>query len=502
MKHVPVLSFAGKREEFTMQRIALLASLAAAALGACARATPEQQIINDAAVALGGRDRILAVKTLALEGEGTNGNLGQDMRPEATGQTFKVTAYTRAIDVAAGRARVEQTRTPTFTFFAGQAPQKQVQGIDGEVGYNVAADGTATRAAAAAANNRRLEFYHHPLTIVRAALDPAAKLANPRTEDNQSVVDLTTANGLNFTLAIDTTTKRPTRVRSMTDNTNLGDVAIETSFADYQDVNGLQLPARLTTKTDDFTTADIQLTKQTVDGEVGDLGAAAASAQPVAAPPPATVAVEQVAKSIWFLAGQSHHSVLVEFSDHLMLIEAPQNDARTLAVIAKAKELRPDKPLTQVVNTHHHFDHSGGIRAAVSEGLTVITHKGNAALYEEIAGRPHTIVPDALAKSPKPVQVETVDDERTFTDATMTVTLYHIAGNPHSETQLMAYFPKERLLVEADVYSPGNALAPYAPNLLENVRKRNLRVDRIVPIHGKIAPFADLVKTVQALATN
>ena len=78
-----------------------------------------------------------------------------------------------------------------------------------------------------------------------------------------------------------------------------------------------------------------------------------------------------MAKGIWFLAGQSHHSVLVEFADHLTLIEAPQNDTRALAVIAKARTLRPGKPLTQVVNTHHHFDHSGGIRAAVSEGLTV-----------------------------------------------------------------------------------------------------------------------------------
>ena len=175
----------------------------------------------------------------------------------------------------------------------------------------------------------------------------------------------------------------------MSDNANLGDVAIETSFADYQDVSGLKLPARLTTKTDKYTTAEIRVTKQTVDGDAGDLAApaAAASAAPVTGPPPANVTVEEVAQGIWFLAGQSHHSVLVEFTDHLMLIEAPQNDARTLAVIAKARELRPGKPLTHVVNTHHHFDHSGGIRAAVSEGLAVTTHKANAAYYQESIGR-------------------------------------------------------------------------------------------------------------------
>jgi len=209
-----------------------------------------------------------------------------------------------------------------------------------------------------------------------------------------------------------------------------------------------------------------------------------------------------VAKGVWFLAGQSHHSVLIEFSDHLMLIEAPQNETRTLAVIAKARELRADIPLTHVVSTHHHFDHSGGIRAAVAEGLTVITHKGNAAYYAEAVERSHTIMPDALARSPKPLKIETVDDELIIKDSAMTVALYHIAGSPHADTQLMAYLPGERILVEADVYTPGTAVQPYAANLLENIRKRNLRVDRIVPIHGKIGPFSDLVKTVQPTSTN
>src|SRR5262249_30404202 len=178
-------------------------------------------------------------------------------------------------------------------------------------------------------------------------------------------------------------------------------LAMEPSFPDDQDANGLKLPARLTTKADNYATAEIHVAKHTVDGATGDLAApaAAASAAPIAGPPPATITVEEIGKGLWFLAGQSHHSVLVEFADHLTLIEAPQNAVRAFAVIAKARELRPGKPLTHVVNTHHHFDHSGGIRAAVSEGLTVITHKGNEAFYKMAAGRAHTIAPDALSKS-------------------------------------------------------------------------------------------------------
>src|SRR5262245_30243841 len=480
-----------------MIRRTWLACLAVVVAAGCAPRSPEQQIVDDAAAALGGRDRLLAVKTITIEGEGTNGNLGQDMTPEATSQTFTISGYTRAVDVANHRARVEQTRTPQFAYFQGPQPQKQVLGIDGDVGYNVAANGTATRVANAVAKDRRLELYHHPVTIVRAALDPAAKLTNPRTANGQQVVDITTADGLTFTLATDASSKLPSRVVSMTDNTNLGDVSVETTFADYQDVNGLKLPARLTTKTDTVTTADIRVTKQAIDGDVGNLSApaAAASAAAITGPPPANVTAEEIASGVWFLAGQSHHSVLVEFGDHLTLIETPQNDTRALAVIAKARELRPNKPLTQVVNTHHHFDHSGGVRAAVSEGLAVVTHKGNVAFFQNAVGRAHTILPDALAKNPKQLKIDGVEDELSLQDATRTVMLYHVAGNPHSDTMLMAYLPKERVLVEVDAFSPGAAVQPYAANLIENVSKRKLNVEKIVPLHGAIVPYSELLKT-------
>jgi len=481
-----------------MFRPILAALLAATALNACAAATPEQQIVNDAASALGGRERVLAVKTLVLEGGGTNGNLLQDMTPDASGQAFLVSGYRRAIDIAGGRARTEQTRTPNFAYFQGMAPQRQLSGIDGDVGYNVAANGAATRVPNTTARDRRAELLHHPLTIVRAALDPAARLTHARTAGGERVVDVTIADGSTCTLAIDATTRLPTRVVSMTDNANLGDVAVETSFADYQDVAGLKLPARLTMKTDKYTTATLQLTQQRVNADTGDLAApaAAASAAPIAGPPTPVVTIEEVAKGIWLLAGQSHNSAVVEFDDHLTLIEAPQSEARTMAVIAEARKLRPGKPLTQLVSTHFHSDHTGGLRAAVAEGLTVITHEGNAGYYADAAKRPHTLAPDALARNPKSLKIETVGEERQIADRTMSVELYHIAGNPHADTLLMAYFPKQRVLVEADAFSPGSATQPYAANLLENITKRQLKVERVVPLHGRVTPFTEVVRAV------
>ena len=477
-----------------MKRQISLALLTVGIFTACAKPAPEQQLVNDAASALGGAEKVLAVKTLVIEGEGTQYNLGQDIRPGASGQTFAVTQYKRAIDVPGERARTELTRLPKFTFWQGLAPQVQVQGIDKGVGYNVAANGTASRAAAAAVDDRRAEWLRHPITAVRAALDPSVQLTNLRTENGESVIDVRTADGRAFTLAVDAATKLPTRVSNAANNVNLGDVVISTSFADYQNAGGLQLPARLITKTDDFTTSEVRATRQAVDADTGELAAPpAVVSAPAPSPQSPNVTVEEVSRGVWLLAGGSHHSALIEFSDHLMLIDAPQNDARTLAVIAKARELRPDKPLTHVVNSHHHFDHSGGIRAAVAEGLTVITHEGNAGFIDEIVKRPHTRVPDALSKNPKPLKVETISDEKVLTDATMTVNLYSIPGE-HSETMLMAYLPRDRALVIIDVYEPIGEIHMFAGRLIEDLKKRNLRVDRIVPLHGKMVPYGQMVK--------
>jgi len=488
-------------EEFHMKRCFALVALVAG----CSAPPPEQQFVSDVSGALGGRARIDAVRTLTIEGSGVNYNLGQDMKPGASTQTFDVSGYKRQIDLPAGRQRIEQTRTPKFAYFQGPQAQTQIQGLDGATAFNVNAAGTATRVGGLAATDRHAEYYHHPLTLLRATADPKTAIANVRTIGAVRQADIQTAAGPVLTLTIDAAGV-PLSISSNAYHANLGDVVLTTTFSDYQDVGGLKLPGQMAGKVDDFTTWEIQAASQAVDGTVADLTAPASVAAPAPAPAAPNVIVEAIGKGVWLLGGQSHHSALIEFSDHLMLIDAPQSEARTLAVIAKARETVPGKPLTQLVTTHHHFDHTAGLRAAIAEGLTVITHAGNAAWVETMAKRPHTRQPDALSKAPQAVTVETVDDQREFKDAVMTVVLYHVAGNPHSDTMLMAYVRAlstvasakvERVVIQVDAFSPGSQSHPYAANLLENIQSRKLAVDRIVPLHGAIAPMADLVKAAQ-----
>jgi glyoxylase-like metal-dependent hydrolase (beta-lactamase superfamily II) len=473
----------------------LIVLSAALVLSACSQAPPEQQFIDDAMQAIGGRSRVEAAKTLTIEGEGVNYNLGQDMKPEAAGQQFAVTGYKRQIDIVNGRQRVEQTRTPKFAYFQGPQPQTQIQGLDDAVAFNVNAQGQPSRLAPLAETDRRHDLYHHPLKLLRSTLDPKTTVTNLRSAGTARQADITTAAGPTVTLTIDPSGV-PLSASSKTYHPNLGDVVVTTAFSNFQDVNGLRLPAGFTTKVDEFTTVEITAARQALDTDVGDLAAPAAIAGARPAAPPITVAVQPVGKGVWLLAGGSHHTALIEFSDHLMLVDAPQSEARTLAVIAKAKETVPNKPITKLVTTHHHFDHTAGLRAAIAEGVDVITHTGNKEWVERMASRPHTLQPDTLSKKPTRLVVETVDDEKQFSDQTMTVHVYHVAGNPHSDTMLMVYVPRERVLVEVDVYSPGAGPHIYAANLLENIDKRKLRVDRIVPLHGTIGTMAEFRKAV------
>jgi glyoxylase-like metal-dependent hydrolase (beta-lactamase superfamily II) len=189
--------------------------------------------------------------------------------------------------------------------------------------------------------------------------------------------------------------------------------------------------------------------------------------------------------------------------DHLVVIEGPQNDARATGVIAEVKKAVPHKPIKYVVNSHHHFDHAGGLGAFVAEGAIIITHDVNKAFFEQSLAAPRTVQPDRLAKSGKKATVEGVKDKRVLSDDTRTIELHHIQGNMHADGLLMAYLPNEKLLVEADVYNPPapNTPPPAQPNpvqvnLHDNIERLQLTVDQLLPLHGRIVPLSDLLKAI------
>jgi hypothetical protein len=287
----------------------------------------------------------------------------------------------------------------------------------------------------------------------------------------------------------------------MSYNANLGDVAIDTTFSDYETVSGIKVPKRLTTKIDKYPQFDVRVSKNVIDdANAGNLAApdAVKNAKAPESVTPVTVTAEPVAKGIWWLAGSGNHrSVLFEFDDHLVLFEVPVNQQRSKAVIDKARSLSP-KPLTDVIVSHHHFDHSGGLRVAVAEGLTIITYKDNIAFFKELLARKHSIVADELALHPQEPKFLPVDDSMTLKDNSMEVQLYHLLDNPREGTNLFAYVPKDRILVQADLYDSTWTYHYWGENVIDNIEKiRKLKVDKQVPVHGAIQSYAEMVKTIR-----
>jgi glyoxylase-like metal-dependent hydrolase (beta-lactamase superfamily II) len=453
--------------------------------------------LDDVARAMGGRDRVAAVRTLVLEGTGENFNLGQNLTPTADLPRFEVTQHRRSYDFVARRWFMDQTRVPRY--IAGNlAPQRQRQGLDGDVAYNVGNNDAMQRVGGAA--DRANDLLYHPIGFLQAAWESGSEIFTDGMPPGALRHVRITWRGNKFAVFVDRTTNLPVKIQKMIYNANLGDVLLDTEFADWRDVDGLKLPMRITQRVAErWVTSDIRYTSARVNADAGDL---AASAEVRSAPEPTpaapVVTVEEIAPGVWYINGQTHHSVAIEQQRSIVLVEAP-NEARTLAVIEKARSLVPGKPVDVLINTHHHFDHSGGIRAAISQGLTVLTHEGNRDFYERTVfpGR-HVITADAQARNPKPLRLMALPDKYVRRDSLRTIETYQLVGGQHSGTMVLVYLPAERLLIQADLYAPPAANAttpisfPFAANLLDNIQRRGIAVDRVVGIHGRAVPLSDL----------
>jgi glyoxylase-like metal-dependent hydrolase (beta-lactamase superfamily II) len=474
-------------------------------------------LVTRAADALGGKARIQAVRTVTIEGYGQlayqNGGGNITSSPDAPQKWIDINNYVRIVDLERWQTRVTQTQVNDFVFAAARNMRgvTSTQALDGEVAFNVNADGSATRAPGAAVRARRMEMLAHPLAIVRAALDPKVRLGGRRVSANTELLEVTIPQGDTLTLAVDTSTFLPAWVSWVGPDTNLGDITYRATFTGYQPVGGVLMPTGVNTTIDfrGIVQQKLYVDRQALDAASIDLSAPAnVRSAPAAAPAAPAIEATEIGKGIWFLRG-SGNATLFEFDDHLTLFEAYGSEANAKAVIAKARSLVPAKPLTEVIVSHHHFDHTGGLRAAVSEGLTIVIQRGNEALVREVTSRPAKLFPDALGKDPKPLKLRLVDDHLKMKDASMEIDVYRIVANSHMADGLMVHVPRDRLLVQGDLFDVSWEVYWWGSSYMDNVHYRSLKVDRDVPVHGRILPLAEVevgiatqIKNAQALCAS
>jgi glyoxylase-like metal-dependent hydrolase (beta-lactamase superfamily II) len=289
------------------------------------------------------------------------------------------------------------------------------------------------------------------------------------------------------------------RVEYLTTNSVVGDVPVEIEYSDYAQFGDIQFPRHIVEKQDGFPTLDLMITEVQPNAPVS----LPVPQNVVSAPAPPAVpmaTIEKVSDGLWSLNGAGTRSLAVEFADHIVMLEGPTSDARSKVVNELVRQTVPNKPIRYVVNTHAHYDHAGGLRQYVAEGITVITHESNKSFFEQAWARPRTVEPDPAPTSKQPV-IETVGDKKVLSDRTHTIELYFTPNHGHHTGQLIAYLPKERILMYGDGYNPppGDDIRvpergpDFAAQMVQRINELKLNPERIAPVHGRIVPYRNLL---------
>ncbi|MBI2187118.1 MAG: MBL fold metallo-hydrolase [Acidobacteria bacterium] len=505
-----------------MARKALLLAAVVALASDAGSAQDARAVLQAAAKAMGADQ----VRTIQYTATGWNALVGQSYNLNEDWPRFEVTSYTRVIDYGANASREDFTRRRgSYPMRGGGAPfdgdQRVVQVVSDGVAWNLQGEkpvppGRLYLELAPHSDVRQLEIILSPHGFLKAAM--AAKdvrvLSTPIVGPTN---DGLTGNGRRATLVTFTALGKYKVVGTINDQNLVeltttwiptavyGDTLYEVRHLDYEDFGGVKFPTRIHVHQGDpvFNPAHnmMEIRVNNVQTNV------AVPAMPVPeeirkgpAAPPVRAEATKLADGVWLIAGGSHHSVAVEFNDHIAMIEAPLGEERSIAVLEATAKVIPNKPVRYIINTHHHFDHSSGLRTYVAMGSTLVTHRDNADFYEKVmfAPLPRTVMPDRLSQfypnftaSRRPVPIERVNQKYVLSDGNQILELYPMLGSTHIGPMLLAYLPKQKILVNADMYTPpapgaqvpSQAMQGVAA-LAQNIQRLRLDVATHATLHG------------------
>lgn len=448
------------------------------------------------------------VESIQFSGSGYIFGFGQSYQPGGAWVKFNLKSYTQLADYDRVASREENVRTYLdpperggTAVFIGEL--RQVAFLSGDVAWN-AGPGGAAAPAPAAVEARQVQLAISPHGFVKAALAASPTVASRTVDGKRLTVVSFTWKGKYKVNGYINDQNLLEKVETWMPDPLLGDMLVENSFSDYRDFSGVKFPGRIVQKQGGFPVLDLTVSDVQLNPPAAlDVPEAARRA----VPPVSQIETLKVADGVWLLvAPVGPNSMIVEFKDHVAVVEAPFSEERSLAVIGEVRKLVPNKPIRYLINTHHHFDHSSGIRTYVAEGVTIVTHRMNTAFYNQVFRLPHTLSPDKLSLNRKPAKFETLTENYVLMDGNRRLELHLVRGNPHNPGLLLLYLPKEKLLYQADSFTaipPGAPLPPAVNmvntrnvNLMENIERLRLDVEQILAAHGRVMPIADLRKAV------
>ncbi len=476
-----------------MIRKCLVAGVLVTLLSWPALAQDAKTVISNASRAMGANN----LKTIEYSAIGADFAIGQAMNPSAGWPKFIDKTYTRAINFETPASQVNRVRVQ------GEYPQY------GGGGQPLIGEQTQNQIIIVNSNTpwvQQLEIWMTPHGFLKAATANNATVKSQTLGGKKySVLTFMGQNKAQVNGYINDQ-NMVEKVETWIDNNVLGDMLFDAVYTEYKDFGGVKFPTRIVQRQGGYPILDLAVIDvkpnapaniQPPQGQGGGGGGAQAAA----------ATSQKLADGVYLIL-PAYAALAVDFKDYIVVIEGPQNDARANAIIAEAKRLIPNKPIKYVVNTHHHFDHAGGLRAFVAEGATIITHEMNKPYYERIFSAPHTLTPDKLSEAKKKPTFETMTDKKVLTDGNHVIELHRLQGNYHNDGLIVAYLPKEKILLEADSFNP--PAQPNAPtpavlnlnnlNLLDNIQRLKLDVETIIPVHypadSRKVTMAELLRAV------
>ncbi|HEV2523393.1 MAG TPA: MBL fold metallo-hydrolase [Candidatus Acidoferrales bacterium] len=485
-------------------------------------------LVKQAVTAEGGADALRGLKTVAIKGDAKFWEPGQSLVEDGDPRFMGDATFTMTWDLAKGSARTSWVRDQKYP---DPIILKYTETLMPTIGFVTDDKGSQPMSGIREAAQLRELERASPWLLVKALDEPkSVDAAGSQKLGQQSLPAVSFADGgTTFIILFDRKTHLPAAIRTRDDDNIHGDSNYDLVLGDWKGVNGAQVAESLSYRIGDVEVAKLNYRDVMANPEIAaDTFAVPdsvrAAAKPVATsnvpyqwvlrrifltrftdsdnilfPNGGSLRLVELAPNVQHVEGGTANNLIVAMKDYLVIFDAPYGELQSRWVIDAAKAKYPGKPIKYLVLTHHHMDHTGGMRTYVADGATVILPSGDKGYFEKDVKSPHTIVPDDLQKKPRTPEIVEVKDQMTIKDDATEIRLYNIT-NPHVQGMLIGHVVTSNIVYVTDLISPRGAIerSPATVSVGDLLRKYNINGALIAGGHGTTAKEAELTAQLAA----
>ena len=493
-------------------------------LAGCVNDPGYRDVVDSAVTAMGGLERLQGIETMVRTGSGTRTIFAQERTAGDAPRAAELTNLTESLDFLGGRAAFEyEMAFGSFRQHRRETLTKHGRGSNAmPVGYTMVGErGTVVSPNAllgySAFDTPNMALNRDVLGLMFAATEAVSTTTRVAmlndfngTPARRVEIDF---EGQATDLFFEPETNVFLGFELMETDPHLGDVPVRYTVGDYRDVGGLMVPHQVTITKDGVAFSSMQYDSITINGGLDEAvftipEEAEEEAENAANGEFVPMEMNRLARGVYQAVGFSHNSLVVEFPNYLVVVEAPGTSAQSKRLSDVVyEELPPLKPIEYVIVTHPHSDHVGGLRRMVAMGAKIIVEQRHEEAIRNLIEARHGYSPDELhamsnasmGRSSDVGTIETFDGQYELTDGNQTLQLFALEDTPHVAPMVVAYLPRERILFESDLYTPGAASAsPDSTSLYEGIGTLELNVGTIVGGHGATGRFDQLEEISEA----